>query len=69
MKASVRETGRCRAAALQRTEQHGCWQRCVQAGVGGSWRAGRAAAEGERDLRRSDVLPHNRVAAPRSAAS
>eukprot|EP00966_Prymnesium_polylepis_P041339 959210-Prymnesium_polylepis.2 len=25
--------------------------------------------EGERDLRKRDILPHNRVAAPRSAAS
>eukprot|EP00966_Prymnesium_polylepis_P085047 1968975-Prymnesium_polylepis.1 len=31
--------------------------------------ARRAAAQGGSDLYNSDVLPHNRVAAPRSAAS
>eukprot|EP00966_Prymnesium_polylepis_P000818 18368-Prymnesium_polylepis.1 len=29
----------------------------------------RAAGQGERDLRKNDVLPHNRLALPRSAAS
>eukprot|EP00966_Prymnesium_polylepis_P107301 2484309-Prymnesium_polylepis.1 len=32
-------------------------------------RCGRAAAEGERDLRKSDVLAHNRVAALRPSTA
>eukprot|EP00966_Prymnesium_polylepis_P280557 6482209-Prymnesium_polylepis.1 len=50
------------------------WWRGV-AGVAPTWpqakrhRCRRAAGQGGRDLRESDVLAHNRVAAPRSAAS